>query len=189
MITKRTSAVVGIAMIFVVAAAAFAFAGIGPVIQVTVPVQYYAEVWVTQTRDGQVIMQDHNHNVITSLGLDFAEQQISGTANASKILYISLGNHNNTNANATWTTMYNEFTTGGLDRNTGNLIDEPTVGNWSTSYIFTATTSRTNVTFAGLHWTSTDDADGDIFAVANFTSINMATNDQLNVTWCITVSG
>jgi len=125
-------------------------------------------------------------NLITNIGKEFVEDQLTNPQTANTTKYISLSN-TSTSPSASWTKLPDEFTSLGLSRAECTITDMGT-GHFNCTHTFTATGSANNVQVAGLNWNSTSDSDGNLFAAATFTSVNLEANDQLQVTWEITIS-
>ena len=123
-------------------------------------------------------------NLVTNGGLNFIKdcigQGLCGTPTNFSI--IALGNLSGGSQAATDTTLANEWTTCGLTRSPG-VYTSIGNGNWSVSKVWTATGSCLVNTTALFNATSS----GTMFALNNFTTVSLATNDQINVTWTIWV--
>ncbi len=163
-------------------------------------------VTVTVTRDGQEIYKHEDHNLITTAGLDFIREQIGalsgGTpapgANGANFIGLS----SNTKAPAASDVCLSttdggstsaEITAGGLARAQGTYTEVST-NQFQIARTFTATTTHTAVQKAGLFTAAaTGDTcaggdDGRMMAENTFTAVSLANNDQLTITWTITLS-
>jgi hypothetical protein len=142
-------------------------------------------VVVTVTRDGQEIYRNEQHNLITNVGKDFISAQIGATTpGANGANYIALTTTAVTPA-AGDTALSGEITTGGLGRAQGTYAHTAGQNTFTVSKTFTATASATNVQAAGLFTASSS---GTMMAENTFTSVSLANNDQLTITWTITLS-
>jgi len=124
-------------------------------------------------------------NLLTNGGKDFIKTQLGTSANASKVIYISLST-SSSSPDATWTNIPTEITNNGLERAEGTYTSLGT-GNWKIEKTFTATGTHTGVKLTGLSW----DADGNgggLLACATITTTDLSANDQLKITWTQTVS-
>jgi hypothetical protein len=149
------------------------------------PVHGY--VVVSVMRDGNEIYHHEDHNLITTAGRDFIRQQIgetsSGNIGTNGANYIALSS--NTAAPAAGdTTLAGEITSGGLARAQGTYAEVST-DQYTITRTFTASASHTAVQKAGLFTASSS---GTMMAENTFTSVSLANNDQLTITWTITLS-
>ncbi|HXG06172.1 MAG TPA: hypothetical protein VNI77_02465, partial [Nitrososphaera sp.] len=138
-------------------------------------------------RDGNEIYHYEDHNLITEDGVEFLFKQVFQTPT--------------TGTNATWialttssaspddddASLPSEITAGGLQRALGTVSGVPTGSNHNDdnlviSKTFTASQSFTGVQRAGLFTASSG---GTMFATNTFSSVNLASGDQLTITWTI----
>lgn len=133
--------------------------------------------------DGTVFFNETGENLIVNTGLDFIKQQIAGTVTTNKAIYIALST-DGTSPSASWTSIPNEISTGGLTRAAGTYTSTGT-GAWTVSKTFTATSSFTGVQLTGLYYQSSGNT---LFAAKQFSSVNLANGDQIQITWSISVS-
>lgn len=144
----------------------------------------YGYVVVTVTRDGQEIYRNEDHNLITNAGKDFISAQIGslspGTNGAN---YIALTNTAITPA-AGDTTLAGEITLNGLGRAQGAYAHTNGQSTFTITKTFTATGAQ-SAQAAGLFTASSA---GTMMAENTFTAVSLATNDQLTITWTITLS-
>ena len=156
------------------------------------PVHGY--VTVSVLRDGNEIYHHEDHNLITDAGKDFIRGQIGATSGigTNGANYIAL----TTNSDAPDegdTALASEITSGGLSRSQG-VYAEVSTDQFTITETFTATATHTAVQKAGLFTaavTGTPGAGGDdgiMMAENTFTSVSLANNDQLTITWTITLS-
>ncbi|WP_415280912.1 hypothetical protein [Candidatus Nitrososphaera sp. FF02] len=164
------------------------------------PVHGY--VTVSVMRDGNEIYHHEDHNVITVVGQDFIRGQIGATTGlgTNGANYIGLSTNTN-DEDATDTclsttvagTTSAEITTNGLARSQGDYAEVST-DQFTITETFTATGTHTDVQKAGLFTaaangdTCAGSNDGIMMAENTFTSVSLANNDQLTITWTITLS-
>jgi hypothetical protein len=142
-------------------------------------------VVVTVTRDGNEIYRHEEHNLITNAGKDFISAQIGSTAPGSNgANYIALTT-TSLNLAASDTTLAGEITSGGLARAQGTYAHTNGQNTFTVTKTFTASQAFTNVQGAGLFTASST---GTMMAENTFTSVSLANNDQLTITWTITLS-
>jgi len=125
-------------------------------------------------------------NLITDIGKEFVEDQLTNPQTANTTKYISLSN-TSTSPSASWTKLPDEFTSLGLSRAECTIMDMGT-GQFNCTHTFTATGSANNVNVAGLNWNGASDSEGNLFAAATFTSTNLEANDMISVIWIIQIS-
>ena len=133
-------------------------------------------------KNGELIAE--THNLLTNIGKEFIEDKLTNPSNTNVTKYISLSNVA-TDCSESATVLANEITTAGLARAEGTITDTGT-GNFTVEKTFIATGSVSNVQVAGLHWYSS--GDDNLFACANFTSVNLEANDELTIRWIVTIS-
>ena len=135
--------------------------------------------------DGTEFYHHEDHNLITTAGKDFISAQIGSTSpGANGANYIALTTTAVTPA-AGDTTLSGELTTGGLGRAQGTYAHTAGQNTFTVSKTFTATATATNVQAAGLFTASSA---GTMMAENTFTAVSLANNDQLTITWTITLS-
>lgn len=135
-------------------------------------------------RDGEVFFEYDEHNLITGNGSKHIRNFL-GFANQTNVACIYLSLSNDGAPVKTWGKLPNEITGNGLDRQTGT----PSVVNataYQVTYTWTATAPQ-SVQATGLHWDSTDDSDGNMFAAAAISSVSLQANDMLQVTWTVNI--
>lgn len=125
------------------------------------------------------------HNLLTDAGRDFLhlngyETTGLGTNGGN---YVALTDNSDAPADGD-TTLASEITTGGLGRSQGGVAHTPGENTSTVSKTFTATAAHTAVQKSGLFTASTA---GTLVHEAVFSSVNLQNNDQLAVTWTITL--
>jgi len=143
------------------------------------------QVRVTVVRDGKIIFDETNHNLITNAGKDFIAQQVGSTSPATNgANYIALS-ADSTTPSASDTTLTGEITSGGLARAQGTYSHTAGTNTFTIQKTFTATASFTGVQKSGLFTASTS---GTLVAENTFSPVNLISGDQLQITWTITIS-
>jgi len=127
---------------------------------------------------------DESSNVITTIGLNWIEDQLGDSPGTDPAKWISLSNVSG--AAAGWTQLDTELNTFGMTRAEGAYGDAGD-GVWTILKQFTATGGVT-VQTTGLQWVVTPQSDGNLMAAKDFTSVTLANGDKLTVTWTITLS-
>ncbi|AIF83496.1 hypothetical protein NTE_01432 [Candidatus Nitrososphaera evergladensis SR1] len=141
-------------------------------------------VVVSVTRDGQEIYHNEQHNLITNAGKDFISAQIGSDSTGSNgANYIALTNTAITPV-AGDTTLSGEITNNGLSRAQGTYAHTNGQSTFTVSKTFTAT-GATAAQAAGLFTASSG---GTMMAENTFNAVSLAANDQLTITWTITLS-
>jgi len=125
------------------------------------------------------------HNLLTDAGRDFLHQQGYKTTGlgANGGNYIALSTDTNGVADA-HTTLAGEITNGGLTRAQGTVTHSNGETTSTVVKTFTASATHTAVQLCGL---LTAASTGTLVHEATFTSVNLENNDQLQVTWTITI--
>jgi hypothetical protein len=126
------------------------------------------------------------HNIITNAGVGLFDEALhgpSGSAAAANARFIALTTDSTAPA-YTDTSCPSEITTGGLSRAEGtvSVTAGPANGDETVrvSKTFTATSSFSNVQKACLF---TAASGGTLYAIATFSPVNLAANDQLTINW------
>jgi len=150
--------------------------GYNPVIEAHVTIRHY--------RNGILIGTDHHPGVLTNIGADFIEQQISGSASTTNAIYIAVSNDAST-PQATWTAIPNEITTGGMGRAAGTYINDG-IGQWNVTKTYNPTESG-SCQLTGLYYASSGDylLCADTFAQINY----QGGTDTVEIIWSLSVSG
>ena len=140
-------------------------------------------LWVYHYRNGVLISSSHHAGVLTNIGKDFIEQQISGTPNASKAVYISCSNDTSSPV-AGWYNIPAEITTDGLSRALGTYSSTG-VGTWNVTNAFTVTGTNSTQLY-GLSISAAPA--GGLIASDTSTQKDVSSGDTLTVTWQVTVT-
>lgn len=153
------------------------------------------EVWywgatgrMTTNVDGSFNIAWSRHaGVLTTIGKNWIEDQISDSPSATPAAYIALS-RNVTAPNAAWTIIPAEINTGGgLDRTVGTYTSTGN-GVWTVAKQFTADAGYTAVQLTGLQWSDTDAEDNTLLCADTFTATTLAVGDKITVTWTLSVS-
>ncbi len=125
------------------------------------------------------------HNLLTDAGRDFLHLQGYETTGlgANGGNYIALTDDAGAPADGD-TTLASEITTGGLGRTIGTVAHTPGENTSTVAKTFTASAAHTAVQKSGLFTASTA---GTLVHEATFSAVNLQNNDQLQVTWTITL--
>lgn len=133
---------------------------------------------------GNLIFYSHHAGVLTNIGADFIEQQISGSASTTVAVYIGLSN-DATAPQASWETIPTEISTNGMGRATGSYTDDGT-GQWNVTKTFSPTGSG-SCQLTGLYYAATGDF---LLCADQFSSqVNYDDGDSLEVRWSLSVTG
>jgi hypothetical protein len=143
--------------------------------------------------DGTEFYHHEDHNLITTVGKDFISAQLGSTSPGTNgANWIALTNTAITPA-AGDTALSGEITTNGLSRAQGTYAHTNGQSTFTVSKTFTASAAQSTQA-AGLFTaavTGTPGAgndDGTMMAENTFTAVSLSTNDQLTITWTITLS-
>jgi hypothetical protein len=146
-------------------------------------------VTVSVVREGNEIYHYEDHNAITEAGVDFIADQISDSPSSSvSAQFIGLTTTDITPDDDD-TSLSGEITSGGLERAAGTF-GGLSVGvadnddNYTITKTFTASATHTAVQGAGLFTDATVGSDT-MVAINEFSSVNLASGDQLTITWTI----
>lgn len=141
-------------------------------------------VVVSVIRDGKEIYHYEDHNLITDAGKDFISNQIGSTSPGSNgANYIALST-DSTAPDAGDTTLTGEISGSGLDRVQGTYSHTAGENTFTIQNLFTATGAVNGIQKTGLF---TAASGGTMVAENTFSSVNLISDDQLTVTWTITI--
>jgi len=143
---------------------------------------------VEHWRNGVLLSSEFGSGVLTNIGKDWIEKQISGTVNASQqALYCADSNDATDPPLASWTILPSEITTNGLDRQTGTYTSTG-VGTWNVT-VTKSVTGTQSTQLWGLHWVATDNSDNNLLAAdSGPAQKNCVSGDTLKETWQVSVS-
>jgi len=128
---------------------------------------------------------DESSNLITTLGLNWLEDQLGDSPTTDPAKWISLS-LDATSPVVGWTQIIGEIAAGGLTRTAGGYASTGD-GVWTISNTFTATATHTDVQLTGLQYASS--GDNNLFAANTFTTpVTLAADDSLTITWTLTAS-
>lgn len=141
-------------------------------------------VTVEHVRDGVVLSRQEKRNIVTNAGFDFVCATL-GDSKLDSAKYIALTS-NATAPAAGDTTLTSEYTDSGLARALGTYAHTGGTKTYTLAKTFTATADSKTVSKSSLFNAATG---GTMFAEALLDSaVTMMTNDQLTVTWTVTLS-
>ena len=135
-------------------------------------------------RDGELIYEYDDHNLITTIGSTHVRDFL-GFANQTNAASINIALSNDASPLDTWTKLPGEITGSGLVRAAGT----PSVVNataYQVTYTWTASAAA-NVQCTGLHWSGVSDSDNNLLAAASISAVSLQNNDQLQVTWTVNI--
>lgn len=139
-------------------------------------------------RDGVMLTNETGAGVLTTIGQDWIEQQISGTSTTDRAIYCADSNDATDPALASWTQLPFEITANGLDRMTGAYTSTG-VGTWTVYVLKTCSTAPQSTQLWGLHWIVTDNSNNNLLASdTGPAQKNMVVGDTLAETWTISVT-
>ena len=125
------------------------------------------------------------HNLLTDDGRDFLHEQGYETTGlgSNGANYIGLSSNASAPADGD-SSLAGEISSGGLSRSQGTVSHSSGTNSTQIQKTFTATATHTGVRKSGL---LTASSAGVLVHEAVFTSVNLENNDQLQVTWTITL--
>jgi len=151
-------------------------------------ISYHGHVDVYKIPAGtdQKQLVDSKDNLLVTNGKTYIRTQIgSGSASAlSSASYLSLSN-NATAPDAAWVNIISEIEANGLSRAQGTYAANGT-GAWNYTKTFTATGAQ-SAQLVGLNYGNTAN-DATLFASVQFSGVTLATNDQLQVIYSVSVT-
>jgi hypothetical protein len=141
---------------------------------------------IQHIRDGKVIWEETIYNVKTTAGIDFTFAQTYGTsgAQANGLCYIALSNDTLTETSAS-TTLSTEITLNGLGRAIGTYAHTTGQSTATIAKTFTCVNNPQAAQKAALFSASSN---GTMHHALAFTQRSLQVNDQLAVTFTITIS-
>jgi len=143
-------------------------------------------VYVEHWRNGELLSYDHHAGVLTTIGKNWIEGQISDNVQAEEYAeYISCSNDAGSPA-AGWTQLPNEINANGLARAIGTYASTGD-GTWNVSKTFSVTGTQ-SVQLYGLQWTVTPVSDNNLLCADTSAQKNCVSGDTLKVTWQCTVT-
>jgi len=137
-----------------------------------------------------VLVEPCTHNLFTSTGKNWTRDLIGNWAGGGAAMkFIATGNGSATQCtNAA--TLAGETPSGawtGTYRTGAYAVNAAYTGNWTVSAVYTANEAINGLNSTALFNVTTQGA-GTMFACNNFTTVNLAANDQLNITWFLWVT-
>ncbi len=157
-----------------------AFSGIA---EVHLNVQHY--------RDGVLLSDEYGAGVLTNIGKEWIEAQLTGNANATeKALFCADSNDATDPPLATWTQLPSEITANGLERALGTwTTNATTYGNWTVSVTKTWTGTQSTQLW-GLCWKGYADSADNVLLCADSgpSQKNGVAGDTEVETWLVTVT-
>jgi hypothetical protein len=155
-------------------------------------------VTVSVMRDGQEVYHHEDHNDITVDGRDFIAQQIGQTTgiatNGANFIALTTTDITPSGLVAAGSVLTGEISSGGLARAQGTYAHTNDAATFTITRTFTASATHTNIQGGGLFNAAVTGSpgaggdDGTMVAVNEFTPVTLQNNDQLTITWTITLS-
>ncbi|MDX1371329.1 MAG: hypothetical protein R3321_02600 [Nitrososphaeraceae archaeon] len=136
-----------------------------------------------------VSLENKKHNIITTNGRDWVHEQIwtnASAGSAEQAAHEVAVTSDATGTDAADDALPSEITTGGLVRKNADQVnhtDDTDTTTLVTTY--TASATHNNVQMAGTFYVPTS-ATGQLILENTFTSTNLVSSDQLELTWTIT---
>ena len=144
-------------------------------------------------------------NLFTELGRNYTRAALGGILaggfgatpmNVTEFIGIARSNSSQSGTNTSLQGEYGiDQPANGLGRTAGtirnvtvNCAESTCSGNWTVTNTFTATADSQVVNATALFDSNTGANNSTAFAVANFTSVTLNNNDQINITWFIWVT-
>jgi len=151
---------------------------------------HYGEACMQITRaDGTVESEVCNHNQFPMSGRNMTRDYLGAGATLSAVNVVAAGNVTTSQA-ATENWLNGEYAACGLTKAAGTgptgVSGANANGNWSVTKTFTSTCD--SVVVNGTALMNGTGAGNYTFAMANFTSATLQTNDQINITWFVWVT-
>lgn len=142
-----------------------------------------AHVLVKHYREGTLLSMDHHAGVVTTIGLNWIEDQLGDSPSTDPADYISTSN-DASSPSAAWTQIPNEIVANGLTRAQGSYTSTGD-GVWTIDHDFSVSGTQ-SVQLYGLQY----GASGDNNLLCSDTSAqkNCVNGDTLSVTFTITVT-
>ena len=135
--------------------------------------------------DGTKFYHHEGHNLLVDEGKEFVEDQLGGVGGTAVAEFVAMSNDGSA-PTAGETTCDTEIAANGLSRADGLFTDTGT-GTYTITKTFTATGAQS----AQKSCLFTDVTNGEpdtLLAMNTFTQVTLANNDQLSVTWTVTIS-
>jgi len=158
---------------------------------VTVDAYHYDEATGTYVQ----FYHDESSNIVTTLGLNWIEDQLGDSPSGDPAKWISLSSDDTTAPAVGWSQLETaaevstEINADGLSRAAGTYTDIAT-GSWEIEAIFNVTGGpHADVQLTGLQWVVTPASDGNLMAANTFDPVTLDAGDTLTVTWLLSVAG
>lgn len=127
---------------------------------------------------------DHHAGVLTTIGLNWIEDQLGDSPDTNPAKWISVSMDTGSPV-VGWTQIPAEIVSGGLTRAAGTYTSTGD-GVWTIDYQFTASATHTDVQLTGLQYAVS--GDNNLLGADTFTPVTLNSGDKLTVTWTITVT-
>ena len=142
---------------------------------------------VLHVRNGVLLSNETGAGVLTNIGKDWIELQISGVSTTDRAIYCADSNDATDPALATWTQLPSEIINNGLDRQIGTYASTG-VGTWTVTCAKSVTGTQSTQLW-GLHWITTDNSNNNLLCSdTGPLQKNCVAGDTLTETWSCTVA-
>lgn len=142
---------------------------------------------VVHRRNGEVLDVQRHAGVLTNIGKDWVEDQLSDSPSATTIAkYVSCSADTAAGMSAASTELTNELAANGFTRAAGTYASTG-VGAWTVTKEFTSSGTQT-VQLYGLQWDTTAESDNNLLCYDTSSAKNTVSGDTLEVTWTLSVT-
>lgn len=149
-------------------------------------------VTIDVVRDGVLIFHEEGPNTITTIGFDYVQDMIGDNSSTivNRACWIGASNSSSSPA-VSWTFLPGQFNNtasqgNGLGRAKGTYT-RTSATEWTLSKQFTASEAIASVQLAGLFWDASAH-DNCLLCAKSFTAVTLAANDQITITWTLSLS-
>jgi hypothetical protein len=145
------------------------------------------DIYVEQRdQDGNLKSLQRGAGVLTTIGKDFIEQQISGSASTTVAKYISCSASDTSGLSVASTQITSELDANGFTRATGTYASTG-YGAWNVTYTFISSGVQAVQSY-GLQWSATKQTDNNLLCYDSSAVKNTVAGDTLKVTWQCSVT-
>jgi len=146
-----------------------------------VNLEIHGEIWHWDS-SGNLIEYAHHPATLTTIGLNWLEDQIGDSPATAPANYIACSDDAGSPSSA-WTELPNEIVTNGLTRNTGDYANVGD-GSWNMTESFSVTGTQ-SLQLVGLHWGA---GASTLLCSDEITQINAQNGDTVQIRFSITVT-
>jgi len=141
--------------------------------------------WVHKDPNGVVLATGDHAGVLTTIGLNWIEDQLGDSPSTTPAISISLSNDGGSPALG-WTQLPSEIASNGLTRADGTYASTGD-GVWTVDKTFTFTGTQ-SAQLVGLHWVATPSSDNNLLCADQMLAVSGGNGDTLDATWTITIT-